>query len=306
MNCLKFETLLTDYIEERLSPLSRRSCAEHMMACRSCHDLVLDVKTSLELCSQAGTVEPLCDLIPSILQRTSAGLMMSCSVFDELIMNYFEGFISASDYHVFENHFDVCRRCQRLLQGVQLAQELCQNAKTVDIPEGLHERIMKSTVASNWRSHGGQDGLLFKWPQSVASFIRGCGQSVLLRDLMAGALLCLATLGLLLVEVSDDKSLEGVYRQARARLEETMQEQSQALSEQEKWPAPFKQVRASVGGVFQMGALLLSRPSEKEPLNDAESTKGQDAPDHPANPPPESARPEVEKNDLRDSADQDK
>ncbi len=219
MDCQQCENLMSAYLEESLSLPLRRRCAEHLMECLPCHRLFDEVRTAVRLCHWVEPVEPVTDLSERILEATTAGQMMSCTGFDELILDYFEGFITATEFHVFEAHFDTCQRCQRLMTGVRSARELFQEVVPVDVPAGFHERVLDLTSGADGAP---RIGLLRRWILRLRSEMDRLSRSLLMPEYVTAVLLFLATIGLLLVDFSDDMTVPGIYRQARHQVAEVL------------------------------------------------------------------------------------
>jgi hypothetical protein len=203
-------------------------------------------------------------LAARILQATSPGQMMSCAVFDELILDYFEGFITASEFHIFEAHFDTCPRCQRLMVSIQMARELCQEVRSVEVPEGLHERIMSVTASAHrpargQQSPGGIGRLILRLRLGAQRFFRPLQTP----EFVTAVLLCLATVGLLLVDFSDDMSLHGVYRQARLQIAEALH-RDHVASRTEGVVSDLRQAKTQLNNVIEAGISLFSKTPEQD------------------------------------------
>jgi anti-sigma factor RsiW len=274
MDCKRFEELISEYLDGTLEPARRVKCATHVIQCRACRALADDVRAALAVCHRASLVEPPPDLNQRILQTTAAGQMMSCTVFDELIVDYFDGFITASEFHLFEQHFETCPRCKRLLGSIEMARELCREVQAVPAPEDLNEKILAATAGREPLDQPAPQKavqrLLGQWSWDWRHIWRG----VLAPELMTAALLCLATVGLLLVDFSDDHSLSGVVRQATHRVEQVLSQ-----SDKEKLAANVKEMKARVGSVIQTGLMFLL--SEPAPQNQ------KPGPDRQVKPPPD-------------------
>lgn len=271
MNCLEFENVLSDYLDETLSPSLRRQGAAHVIQCRSCHALLDQVRATVRLCRRAGPVEPVTDLAARILQATAAGEVMSCSVFDELILDYFDGFLTASDFHIFEAHFDTCSGCQRLMKGIQLARELCQTAKSVDVPEGLNERILRATVKAKrlarWQP---PEGLMQRLARGFSGSLPKLLRPLLTPEFVTAVMLCLATVGLLLVDFSDDTSMSGIYRRARGQIAAVLSDDGSELHG----------AKRQLNSLIEMSIALFSETSEESQPAPSNSSADQAPLDH--------------------------
>lgn len=147
MDCAHFEELISDYLEGGLSRPERRDFAVHLLACRPCHLLFNDVRDATEAChhlkeSQMREIALFTDVEERILNATTAGEMLSCRTLDALISDYFEGIIESSYEVIFREHFAVCERCRRLVEGVRQSLE---ESEAVEVPEELYGRILAAT-----------------------------------------------------------------------------------------------------------------------------------------------------------------
>jgi predicted anti-sigma-YlaC factor YlaD len=147
MDCARFEELISDYLDCGLASSTRRSFAEHLLACRPCHGLFNDVRDGIEAChqlkeSQMREIALFTEVEQRILKATTAGEMLSCRTLDALISDYFEGLIESTYENLFTEHFAICERCRRLVEGVRQSLE---ESEAVEVPEELYERIIAAT-----------------------------------------------------------------------------------------------------------------------------------------------------------------
>jgi predicted anti-sigma-YlaC factor YlaD len=151
MNCSTFQDQLSDYLEGALDARGRVEGATHRLVCRECRDLYNEVRATMaalgELSGGADVETPL-TLNARILAATTPGEMLNCHEFDALIERYFDGVLLAPEFQTFQNHFEHCRQCRRLLAGIEDAISLCHEAKedVVAVPAGLEERIVAVTT----------------------------------------------------------------------------------------------------------------------------------------------------------------
>ncbi len=75
MNCRRNQELLSDHLDETLSPLLKREVEEHLRACDECRGLVLSMKDVLSLFSSMKEPEPPSNLEQLILARTRPALL---------------------------------------------------------------------------------------------------------------------------------------------------------------------------------------------------------------------------------------
>ncbi|MBL8191848.1 MAG: hypothetical protein JNK38_27805 [Acidobacteria bacterium] len=150
MDCLKFQDLLSDYVDGELDSRSRAECAGHRLLCRDCRDLFDDVRTTVKALNAVALddYETPEGLNSRILTATSTGEMLSCNEFDRLIERYFDGVLLAPTFHTFQAHFEKCAKCRRLMAGIEDAIEICREIKDteIDAPPSLQDRILAATV----------------------------------------------------------------------------------------------------------------------------------------------------------------
>jgi predicted anti-sigma-YlaC factor YlaD len=147
MDCVQFEELISDYLDCGLARSERRSFAEHLLACRPCHATFNDVREAIDAChflkeSQMREIGVFTEVEQRILNATTAGEMLSCRTLDALISDYFEGLIESTYEHIFREHFAVCERCHRLVEGVRQSLE---ESEALEVPEALYGRIIAAT-----------------------------------------------------------------------------------------------------------------------------------------------------------------
>jgi anti-sigma factor RsiW len=149
MNCISFQDSISDYLDDSLETRARAEFAAHRLRCTDCRTLFGDVRTTVGVLNGLAR-EPLeesASLTSRILAATTAGEMLSCSAFDDLIERYFDGVILAPTFQTFQAHFAQCSKCRRLLGGIEEAISICREVRAdeVDIPETLYDRIVAAT-----------------------------------------------------------------------------------------------------------------------------------------------------------------
>ena len=75
MNCRRHQELLSDYLEETLSPPLRREAENHLRTCEDCRNLAESLKEVLSLFGSFQTPEPPSNLTELILERTRPALL---------------------------------------------------------------------------------------------------------------------------------------------------------------------------------------------------------------------------------------
>lgn len=147
MQCAEFNDNITEYLDCNLTRMMRREFCEHLLACRDCHGVFNDVRETINVCNQLNATEAkdgdvLVEMQQRIIGATHAGEMLSCLTLDALISDYFDGLIESSYEQVFNEHFAVCGRCRRLVEGVRLSIE---EQESVEVPGDLDARIFAAT-----------------------------------------------------------------------------------------------------------------------------------------------------------------
>lgn len=149
MDCSRFQDQISDYLEGTLESRSRAECAAHRLYCRSCREIYSDVRTTLQALNglAANPMPAPVALEDRILASTTAGVMLNCTEFDQLLERYFDGVILAPTFQTFQTHFESCFKCRRLLGSIEDAIELCREVKSaeVDVPAELCDRIVAAT-----------------------------------------------------------------------------------------------------------------------------------------------------------------
>jgi predicted anti-sigma-YlaC factor YlaD len=149
MDCSRFQDQISDYLEGTLESRSRAECAAHRLYCRSCREIYSDVRTTLQALNglAANPMPAPVSLEDRILASTTAGVMLNCTEFDQLLERYFDGVILAPTFQTFQSHFEKCSQCRRLLGSIEDAIELCREVKSaeVEVPPDLCDRIVAAT-----------------------------------------------------------------------------------------------------------------------------------------------------------------
>ena len=70
MNCIKFEEMLSDYVDGLLAHAAQGQFAEHALSCRACRALLDDVKSAVGECKQAFEVETPFELDLALVRRS--------------------------------------------------------------------------------------------------------------------------------------------------------------------------------------------------------------------------------------------
>lgn len=153
MLCQEFENCLTDYLDGELAAAAQRAFAEHTLHCPICHDLLNEVKTTIQACHAplaASSATRLDDLEARIILRTVPGTAMTCEDFEERLTDYLDGFLPAPLYHRWQRHAALCARCTELPgEVVRTIGACCSYIKEEQpLPAGLHGRILQATLGT--------------------------------------------------------------------------------------------------------------------------------------------------------------
>src|SRR3954465_15500249 len=150
MLCAEFEDRLTDYLDGSLEAETNRAFAEHAMRCPVCHELLSEVKNTLQACRILEAPAPPTELEARILLQTVPEMAMTCEEFEEYLTDYLDGFLPATLYHRWERHAALCERCTELPGEVVRSIGACYTyvSEEKPLPEGLHERILQATLGT--------------------------------------------------------------------------------------------------------------------------------------------------------------
>ncbi|GBC77455.1 hypothetical protein HRbin08_00933 [bacterium HR08] len=216
MDCRAFEPLISDYLEGTLSGEAASAFMAHLFSCSTCRALVDDVRAAWELCRSLGEVEPSSDLSER-LSLTLRGAAMSCEAFGELISHYFDGVLTAAEYHLFEAHARVCAQCRQTLDDVAAVMRLLGEVGPMTVPEGLHERILRAT--SSLQADLRRDRW-WRWRRQWAAWRLGWSLALrppALPQWAMAVILCLAMSGVVLLNLPTGRR-EGAPQSPIARL----------------------------------------------------------------------------------------
>ena len=191
MNCVKFQDSLSDYLEGALDPRARAECAAHRLICGECRELYNDVRVTVQALNTlaSGEAEPE-GLSSRTIAHTTTGEMLSCGEFDRLLERYFDGVILAPTFQTFQSHFGNCTKCRRLLNGIEEAIVMLQEAKEaeVEVPGSLHDRIVAATIG------GGRSSRIRRARSFLVNFAQG-----LMSPQMAVAAMIIALISLMVI-----------------------------------------------------------------------------------------------------------
>lgn len=267
MLCTDFEDRLTDYLDGALDAQTNRAFAEHAMRCPVCHELLSEVKNTLQACRIAEAPAPPAHLEANILMQTMPETAMNCEEFEEHLTDYLDGFLPAPLYHRWERHAALCERCTELPGQVVRSIGACYTyiSEEMPVPVGLHERILQATL-------GTTEAELVQAPfgARLAAWLRGLLDPLVSPQLATVATMLLLAVLVLTSTVSADGSISGMYL---ASLKLAEQSYSQGASRAVK-PANVDRISKELKEI--QAAFGANQSKETQPKN--EEQKPDDAP----------------------------
>lgn len=209
MLCAEFEERLTDYLEGSLEAETNRAFAEHALRCPVCHELLSEVKNTLQACRTAETPVPSAEFEARILLQTVPEMAMTCEEFEECLTDYLDGFLPAPVFHRWERHAALCSGCTELPGQVVRSIGACYTYINEEkaVPAGLHERILQATL-------GTTDAEEVRAPLAarIAARLRLWLDPIVSPQLATVATMLLVCVMVLTSTVSADGSISGMYR----------------------------------------------------------------------------------------------
>jgi len=223
MFCSEFEDCLTDYLDGALSTEANRDFAAHALRCPVCHDLLNEVKNTLQSCAAADIpVPPIAELEARIMRSTVPQFEMTCEDFENYLTDYLDGFLPAPLFHRWERHAALCQHCTDLPGQVVRSIGACYTYINIEqsVPETLHDRILQATIGT---THAKE----IKAPLNarIAEWLRGLLDPIVSPQFATVASMLLLAVLVLTNTVSADGSISGMYR-STVRLAEQTYEQN--------------------------------------------------------------------------------
>jgi anti-sigma factor RsiW len=208
MLCNDFEDRLTDYLDGLLEPEVHKMFAEHALRCPVCHELLSEVRNTVQACESARSLQAPKELEARILLSTMPETAMSCEDFEEYLTDYLDGFLPASLYHRWERHAVLCERCTELPGEVVRAIGTCYLyiGEEKPVPAGLNERILLATSGSEMSQE-----IRASFGERLAARLRGLLDPIVSPQLATVATMLLVAMLVLTNTVSADGSISGVY-----------------------------------------------------------------------------------------------
>jgi len=225
MLCADFEDRLTDYIEGTLAAAEARPFAEHAMRCPVCHDLLSEVKNTINACQISEPAPPPAELEARILMQTMPDAAMTCEEFEDCLTDYLDGFLPAPLYHRWERHAALCASCTELPGQVVRSIGACYTYINEEraVPAGLHERILQATLGTTQAEE-----VRAPLAARIAAWMRVWLDPIVSPQLATVATMLLVAVLVLTSTVSADGSIGGIYR-AGVRMAEKTYEANTAV-----------------------------------------------------------------------------
>jgi anti-sigma factor RsiW len=219
MLCAEFEDRLTDYLDGALDADTNRAFAEHALRCPICHELLSEVKNTLNACrASEAPMPPPAELEARIIMSTMPSAGMSCEEFEEYLTDYLDGFLPAPLFHRWERHAAICERCTELPGQVVRSIGACYTyiSEEMPVPAGLHERILQATL-------GTTDAEEVRAPLAarIAAWVRSLLDPIVSPQFATVATMLLVAVLVLTSTVSADGSVGGMYRASIKLAEKT-------------------------------------------------------------------------------------
>jgi anti-sigma factor RsiW len=145
VNCERFEALLDDYLDGRLSEVEQRAAAAHEAACARCAALGASLRGTLaalgpDLAAPAGGVP---DLAAEILARTSGA---ACGRAQLLLPEFVDALLAPAEAELVRGHVEHCPRCAALQQALVWLQGELPRLANVDPPVDFTAAIVAATA----------------------------------------------------------------------------------------------------------------------------------------------------------------
>ena len=226
ISCTQFEELLTDYLDRTLDSQSNAAVGEHALSCPLCHTLLNDVKESLVLCRTiSAPATSMTHLEARVLSMTMPETAMACPEFEEYLTDYMDGFLPAALFHRWERHAVLCNTCTDLPGMVVRSIAACYTYKMdeVEVPEGLHERILNATIGTT-KVEAVRPAL----GSLVVDWVRGLRFPLPIPQLAPVAMILLVAFMIFGESVSAGSAFPNVYQQGLELAEQTYKQSADA------------------------------------------------------------------------------
>lgn len=261
MLCAEFEDRLTDYLDGSLDAETNRAFAEHALRCPVCHEILSEVKNTLQMFRTAERPVPSAELEARILLQTVPEIAMTCEEFEEYLTDYLDGFLPASLYHRWERHAALCESCTELPGQVVRAIGACYTyiSEERPLPAGLHEKILQATLGTT-----DAEGVRAPLAARVAARLRLWLDPIVSPQLATVATMLLVCVLVLTSTVSADGSISGMYRAGIKLAERTYSGATEEESPRHTPPSPDNLHNLSEGVTTDLSVSLGSKQKQAE------------------------------------------
>ena len=248
MLCADFEDRLTDYLDGALEAFEQRACAEHALRCPVCHDLLNEVKNTLQAFQMIEAPLPPVELEARILLRTAPETAMTCEEFEDHLTDYLDGFLPATLYHRWERHAALCGQCADLPGQVVRAIGTCYSyiKEELAVPAGLRERILQATLCTTEAEQ-----VRAPLGARLAEWARGWLDAVVSPQLATVATMVLVAVLVGTSTLSQDGSISGMYRESLRLAAQTYERGANTAA---RSGALSDELRRVAGGLTNMGS----------------------------------------------------
>src|ERR1044071_4176038 len=218
MLCTDFEDRLTDYIDGALAGDEQRAFSEHALRCPVCHELLNEVRNAIVECRSDVPPQPTPGLEARILLATAPETSMTCDEFEQYLTDYLDGFLPATLYHRWERHAALCESCSDLPGQVVRAIGACYSyiSEERPVPAGLHERILHATLGTTE-----VEQVRAPFGARVTEWLRGWLDVLVTPQLATVATMLLLAVLVGTTTISDDGSINGMYKASLSLVERT-------------------------------------------------------------------------------------
>jgi anti-sigma factor RsiW len=250
MNCIKFEEMVSDYVDGLLAQTAQGQFAEHALSCRTCRALLDDVKSALGECKQAYAVETPFELDLHLQTIPVEFAPLDCFGFEELITEFLDGFVPASTYHKFEEHEAQCEACSRLLTGVVYAVAACHSVHTYEeyeVPKIVADNLLEIMP----ERRPSLISTLAEQARAVACRLMPRATTGARWSFATGSALAFATFAILLFGFSDDQTISGIYRQAHVKVAELYSQGADIYAHKDEVVGGIQKVGSGIGEIWE-------------------------------------------------------
>lgn len=225
MLCADFEDRLTDYLDGALDAVENRAFAEHALRCPVCHELLSEVKNTLQACRTTEAPAPSRELEARILNVIAPETAMTCEEFEDYLTDYLDGFLPAPLFHRWERHAALCDRCTELPGSVVRAIGACYTYINEEraVPFGLHAKILQATLGTT-----SAEEIRAPFGARIAARLRMWLDPIVSPQLATVATMLLVAVLVLTSTVSADGSIGGMYRAGVKLVGQTYEQSSPA------------------------------------------------------------------------------